>query len=98
MRGKRFVTLLVTMADGILWENPDLGLVEFKGTKPNNIVDFPEPSPSPAAAIIYEPDEPDPSRRFKMVYEADRNRSPDLTGPSIENEGNNHEKVHLEGE
>jgi hypothetical protein len=160
--------------DGIHWEKPNLGLVEFKGSTDNNRVDFPEPSLRSAAAILYEPEESNPARRFKMVYEADRNeqacmciafspdglrwtpselnpvgafcemagltkfngiyymngqgalrahqpfmsrklitfaskdfehwspcaavgldRSPDLTGPSTQNEWNNHEEVHL---
>ena len=60
-----------TSKDGILWEKPDLGLVEFNGSKHNNIVDFPAMDEHICAnAILHEPDEPDPARRFKMIFEA----------------------------
>lgn len=57
--------------DGFVWEKPSLGLVEFAGSKANNIVDFIVPEPLvPAAAILHDPDDPDPARRFKLAYEA----------------------------
>ena len=46
--------------DGIIWEKPELGLVEFEGSKRNNMVDL-----NCYAAIIKDYDEPDPSRRYK---------------------------------
>ena len=47
--------------DGIHWEKPDLGLVEFNGTKHNNIVDFPAMDEHICAnAILHEPEKPDP--------------------------------------
>jgi len=57
--------------DGIHWEKPNLGLVEFNGSKSNNLVLFPEPAPRPAAAVLYDPEDPRPERRFKLAYEAD---------------------------
>jgi hypothetical protein len=59
-----------TSQDGLHWHKPDLGLVTFNGSRQNNIVDFPEPAPRPAAVILYEPDEVRADRRFKMAYEA----------------------------
>ena len=59
--------------DGIHWEKPDLGLVEFRGKKNNNLVLI-EPSNEPYArpydfiAVLYEPEDPDPNRRFKIAY------------------------------
>jgi hypothetical protein len=59
--------------DGIHWERPDLGLVEFRGNKKNNLVLI-EPEKDPYAtaydfiAVHYEPEDPDPNRRFKMAY------------------------------
>lgn len=62
---------LAVSRDGLTWEKPVLGLVEFAGSKSNNIVDFIVPEPLvPAAAILHDPDDPDPARRFKMAYEA----------------------------
>lgn len=66
------VLCYATSKDGINWTKPNLGLVEYNGSKNNNIVDFPEPNPRPSAAILYEPEDPDPNRRFKLAYEADR--------------------------
>ena len=60
-----------TSKDGIVWSKPDLGLVEFRGNKANNLIDFPV---GPKAfhepvVVLYEPEDPDPTRRFKMVFE-----------------------------
>jgi hypothetical protein len=57
-----------TSSDGITWEKPDLGLVEFSGSKHNNIVDLPDSGMRPAAAILYEPD--DHERPYKLAYES----------------------------
>jgi hypothetical protein len=54
--------------DGLTWEKPTLGLVELAGNKNNNLVDFDNFADS-ACIVLYEPDEPDPSRRFKLIYE-----------------------------
>jgi hypothetical protein len=56
--------------DGLHWEKPDLGLVAFRGSTRNNIVDLPHPGFRPACAVLHDPDDPDPARRFKMAYEA----------------------------
>ena len=47
--------------DGVRWIKPKLGLYEFNGSKDNNIcLDM-------LGAVIRDPTEPDPARRFKMV-------------------------------
>lgn len=56
--------------DGINWEKPNLGLVEFNGTKANNICDLPHDGHIQAAVVMYEPDDPNPARRFKLSYES----------------------------
>ncbi len=54
-----------TSQDGIRWEKPELGLVDFRGSKANNIVlrwcnwDH---------SVIRDPEDPDPNRLYKMVY------------------------------
>src|SRR5262245_37057175 len=54
--------------DGFKWEKPALGLVEFAGNTRNNLVDFKTFEDS-ACLVLYEPEDPDPNRRFKLVYE-----------------------------
>ncbi|NLC67569.1 MAG: hypothetical protein GX754_02040 [Clostridiaceae bacterium] len=56
--------LLATSQDGFRWEKPELGLIEWKGSKQNNIVLAPDlkmDSPS----IIFDPD--DPEYPYKMI-------------------------------
>lgn len=56
--------------DGIHWEKPKLGLVEYDGNTENNLVDL-NASLIRAAVVLYEPEDPDPTRRFKIAYESD---------------------------
>lgn len=59
--------------DGYHWEKPDLGLVEYGGNKHNNLVDLNQGAHHvQACVVLYEPDEPDVRRRFKMVFESDK--------------------------
>ena len=63
-----------TSTDGINWEKPNLGLVEYNGNKNNNIVKFQKNGKNlgfSACPIIYEPDDPDPKRRFKSAFESE---------------------------
>ena len=64
-----------TSKDGVNWEKPELGLVEFNGSKKNNIVDFPVPELWSTCAVLYDPEDPDENRRFKMAYETKGARS-----------------------
>jgi hypothetical protein len=50
--------------DGIRWEKPSLGLVEFRGSKENNIV-WRGPH---GAGIFKDFHDPDPKRRYKMFF------------------------------
>ena len=52
-----------TSTDGIHWEKPSLGLVEFEGSKQNNL--FPTPEGLRLWHVVYDPDDPDPQRRYK---------------------------------
>lgn len=59
--------------DGITWTKPELGLVEFNGNKKNNICLIESEVPSLAKvndflSILHEPEDPDPSRRYKAAY------------------------------
>ena len=57
--------------DGIHWEKPALGLVEYGGSTENNLVDLPIGDYSVIAVpLIYDPEDPDPDRHFKMAFES----------------------------
>jgi len=60
-----------TSQNGLVWNKPSLGLVEYAGSKSNNLIDFPagprdlhEP-----VVVLYDPEDADSNRRFKMVFE-----------------------------
>lgn len=54
--------LMATSKDGLDWNKPSLGIVEFKGSRDNNIV-FDLHSPS----VLFDPHEKDPARRYKLL-------------------------------
>ncbi len=60
-------------SDGIHWQRPNLGLVEFRGSKQNNLVSI-EPADHPFAvandfvSVLKDEADPDPARRYKMVF------------------------------
>jgi len=60
--------------DGIHWTKPELGLVEFAGSRKNNIVDFPDANLWSTCALVFEPEDPNPERRYKMAYESHHTR------------------------
>ena len=54
--------------DGIRWEKPRLGLVDYRGNRNNNLVLIDPPTLMGLnVMVLYEPDDPDESRRFKMM-------------------------------
>jgi hypothetical protein len=69
--GRRFWRVCyATSRDGTTWEKPDLGLVDFKGSKRNNLVSFGEDILIKGCVVLYDPEDSDASRRFKMVFES----------------------------
>ncbi|HEY5312248.1 MAG TPA: hypothetical protein VIK18_07000 [Pirellulales bacterium] len=59
--------------DGIHWDKPNLGLVEFRGSKDNNLVSIQPASdtfavPDDYVSVLRDESETDPARRYKMVY------------------------------
>lgn len=61
---------LAKSRDGYHWEKPDLGLVEFNGNRNNNLVDLSQGSHHVQSCVVYhDPEDPDPNRLFKMVYQ-----------------------------
>ncbi|MBL9215190.1 MAG: hypothetical protein JNG83_06920 [Opitutaceae bacterium] len=53
--------------DGITWIKPKLGQVEINGSRENNAILLPDDRCT-AVLIIKDDDDPDPNRRYKMVY------------------------------
>ena len=59
--------------DGVNWTKPELGLVELNGNKENNICLIEGSVQSMTLvndflSVLYEPRDPDPSRRYKVAY------------------------------
>lgn len=54
--------------DGVTWVKPNLGLVEYGGTKNNNLI-LTEPAPIGFVnlKVLADPDDPDPGRRYKIA-------------------------------
>ena len=50
--------------DGLNWEKPRLGLVEYNGSKENNLVDV---DGSNLWFVAYDPEDADANKRFKMI-------------------------------
>ena len=68
-----------TSHDGIFWERPNLGLVEYEGSRDNNLVLL----NASGGNVIRDPSDPDPARLYKsLFYES---RDPD--GTSNEGDG-----------
>ncbi|WP_428938817.1 hypothetical protein [Fontivita pretiosa] len=66
---RKFVMCYAESTDGIHWTKPELGLYEYKGTKKTNLI-FPYESGACEPIVIRDDDDPDSSRRYKMVLEA----------------------------
>lgn len=77
--------------DGIAWQKPELGLVEFEGSKKNNIVMRRDESGDPGeAGVIKDEREVDPSRRYKMFlyrYGASVEKSPGTMALAFSEDG-----------
>ncbi len=57
--------------DGVKWTKPDLGLVEYNGNTDNNLVKIdPQNVSMLNVKVIHDPEDPDPSRRYKMTGHA----------------------------
>lgn len=54
--------------DGIHWRRPALNQFAFKGTTQHNAIDLPHVLTA-GVNVIRDDDDPDPSRRYKMIYQ-----------------------------
>jgi hypothetical protein len=61
---------LAVSRDGYRWDRPDLGLVEYRGSRHNNLIDLNQGSHHvQACVVLHDPADPDPRRRFKMAFQ-----------------------------
>lgn len=71
IHGKQARVCYATSRDGVHWDKPDLGLVDYLGSKKNNIVNLRGGQCDFACIpIIHDPLDPDPNRRFKIAFES----------------------------
>ena len=61
-----------TSADGVNWKKPNLGLVEFRGSRENNILLM---GSNWYHCVLRDDSDPDPARRYKLAYWQTRDRS-----------------------
>lgn len=63
-------TTLVAYAeskDGYQWTKPNLGIVDFNGSKENGLVNMGRDN-TEGVTIVHRPDDPDPQRRYKALF------------------------------
>lgn len=57
--------------DGVTWEKPELGLIDFEGSTANNLV----MRECHGAGVLIDENEADPARRFKMLFKTQEHRT-----------------------
>lgn len=60
--------LYATSRDGLRWHKPALGLIEFEGSRANNIVMRRATHGLHAGGLLKDPRDPDPARRYKFFH------------------------------
>ncbi len=65
--GEATIVCYATSKDGITWEKPELGLVEYRGSKANNIVFAPLTGMIDSPTVLWEPN-PTPECRYRMYW------------------------------
>lgn len=67
----RSVICYAQSRDGLTWEKPNLGVTMYHGSTDHNVVytveDFDQPHQLDCFAVLHEPEDPHPARRFKML-------------------------------
>ena len=67
--------------DGIHWTKPALGKFQYQGSKENNIV---TPASDNRMNVVYDPDDPDPGRRYKALAADPKGRRPAVSGDGVD--------------
>lgn len=60
--------LYATSVDGINWQKPPLGIIEFEGSTANNLVMRRATHGLHAGGVLKDPRDPDPARRYKFIH------------------------------
>lgn len=55
-------------SDGITWEHPDLGIIQRESPEEKNFVYASEGKSVSGGGVLFDPEDPDPSRRCKLFY------------------------------
>jgi hypothetical protein len=76
-RSTQSVVCYATSRNGYDWEKPSLGLVDFQGSRQNNILDA-KSWPGFKGGIILDPRETDPSRRYKGLVQTGTTKDPGM--------------------
>lgn len=66
--GESYLPSYATSKDGIHWEKPNLGLVEYAGTKQNSLLPWESQIVNGCSNVLYDARDPDPLRRYKSLY------------------------------
>ncbi len=74
---RKWNTCYAESENGIDWIKPELGLVEYKGSKKNNLL-FPPEYCTGSALIFRDESDPDPSRRFKLIFDTQHHGGPEF--------------------
>lgn len=75
---REYRMLYATSTDGLAWEKPVLGQVEYGGTTANNIL-FRRTHENHSPQVIHTPWDPDSARRYKLIYYEYGRTPPDFT-------------------
>ena len=60
--------LYAVSADGIQWDKPALGVIDFEGSNANNLVMRRATHGLHAGGVLKDPRDPDPARRYKFIH------------------------------
>ncbi|MDE2636763.1 MAG: hypothetical protein OXI30_10395 [Chloroflexota bacterium] len=60
--------LYATSVDGIHWRKPELGIIDFEGSKANNLVMRRATHGLHAGGVLKDARDPDPARRYKFIH------------------------------
>jgi hypothetical protein len=67
--GRHYRICFAKSKDGKTWEKPDLGAVDYGGSRHNNLVDLDQGKfIAQGCVVYYEPEDADAGRRFKMLF------------------------------
>ena len=72
-RNREMALCYATSRDGLVWEKPELGIVEYDGSRANNILwrggeNEPARGGPHGSGILRDPRDPDPARRYKAFF------------------------------